>query len=337
MRNATRTTIAPTGTISILAGVSSGIEPNFMLAYTRDVKETHGDGIYKINVVNPLLVEELKTRGLYSEELISKIATNGGIQDLEEIPQEIKDVFVTSYDLTVDDHLRMQQAFQKHTDNAVSKTINLSQEATEEDISQAYIRAFEMGLKGVTIYRDKSLDSQVLNAVETKAEPSNDKTYTHTKERPDIIDGYTVKLRSGCCDMNATLGFDNQELFEVRLSNSNGGCSAMYKGLGIMASEALRLGGDPKRIAEQLNQITCPACVKNTRVHGKSCPDVLGRVIKHAVEGKESVLDFLNKKSIEKPKKEDKKLGVCGSCGEKAVISAEGCSTCLSCGMSKCG
>jgi ribonucleoside-diphosphate reductase alpha chain len=171
MRNASRTTIAPTGSIAILAGVSSGIEPNFLLAYDRTVRETHGEGSYKLRFVNPALVEVLKDRGLYSEELLDKIVANGGVLGgLEEIPEDIKYVFVTSFDITTEEHLLMQSAFQKYINNAVSKTINMPYSATPEDIGKVYIKAWELGLKGITVYRDGSLDSQVLNSTVEKKE-----------------------------------------------------------------------------------------------------------------------------------------------------------------------
>jgi ribonucleoside-diphosphate reductase alpha chain len=171
MRNASRTTIAPTGSIAILAGVSSGIEPNFLLAYDRTVRETHGEGSYKLRFVNPALVEVLKDRGLYSEELLDKIVANGGVLGgLEEIPEDIKYVFVTSFDITTEEHLLMQSAFQKYINNAVSKTINMPYSATPEDIGRVYIKAWELGLKGITVYRDGSLDSQVLNSTVEKVE-----------------------------------------------------------------------------------------------------------------------------------------------------------------------
>lgn len=171
-------TIAPTGTISILSGCSSGIEPNFLLAYWRTVRETHADGDYQIKMVNPVLEKELKRRGLYSDELIDKIIANGGtLKGMSEIPEDMRNVFIISFDVPVEEHLAMQNAFQKHCDNAVSKTINLKAQATQGDVSNAYLTAYKLGLKGVTIYRDGSLDAQVLNAVTpTPSEPQDTMT-----------------------------------------------------------------------------------------------------------------------------------------------------------------
>jgi len=158
MRNATVTTIAPTGTISIIAGCSSGVEPLFAISYIRNVM----DGTELLEV-NPLFKEVAKKRGFYSEELMMRIAMEGSIKHLEEVPTEVKAFFVTAHDITPKWHLRMQAAFQKHTDNAVSKTVNFPSNASTEDVEEVFILAYKLGCKGVTIYRDKSREEQVLN------------------------------------------------------------------------------------------------------------------------------------------------------------------------------
>lgn len=158
-RNATVTTIAPTGTISMMAGASSGIEPHFALAYFRKSM-----GQYNLPEVNTDLVKAIKhVNGLYSTELMDKIASTGSIQALELIPEKIRDVFVTAMDITPETHVAMLSAFQKYTDNAVSKTINLPAEACVEDVMKVYMMAAELKCKGITVYRDKSRGEQVLN------------------------------------------------------------------------------------------------------------------------------------------------------------------------------
>lgn len=161
-RNATVTTIAPTGTISIIANTSSGIEPLFALSFIRRVM-----GGEELIEINPVFEKMAKERGFYSEALMQKISQSGTLEDLDEVPQDIKRLFVCSHQISYDWHVRMQAAFQKHTDNAVSKTINFPNNATQEEIKQSYLMAWELGLKGITVYRDASRTSQVLNIKNT--------------------------------------------------------------------------------------------------------------------------------------------------------------------------
>jgi len=166
MRNATVTSIAPTGTISMIADTSSGIEPLFAIAYMKNVMD--GTKLYYINEV---FEHVLKVRGIYSEELMQKVIENGSVQGIEEIPKDIRDVFVISYDIPAESHLKIQAAFQKYTDLAVSKTINLPNTASVEDVKQAYLLAWKLGCKGVTVYRDGSRGEQVLNIIKKPSEP----------------------------------------------------------------------------------------------------------------------------------------------------------------------
>ena len=157
-RNATVTTIAPTGTISMMLSASGGIEPLFALAYYRKSM-----GEYNLLEVNPELTRAIKhVNGLYSTELMDRIARSGSIQGIEEIPAKIREVFVTSMDITPEQHVRMLAAFQKYTDNAVSKTINMPSSATVEDVLSVYQLASDLKCKGLTVYRDGSRDGQVL-------------------------------------------------------------------------------------------------------------------------------------------------------------------------------
>jgi len=160
LRNATRTTIAPTGTISIIAGCSSGIEPLFAISYVRKNILDSGDELIE---VNPFFEKKAKELGFYSEELMRRIAQEGTIQHFKEIPESVRKVYVTAHDITPEDHIKMQAVFQKHTDNAVSKTVNFPHDATIEDVEKVYMLAFKLGCKGVTIYRDRSRETQVLN------------------------------------------------------------------------------------------------------------------------------------------------------------------------------
>jgi len=190
MRNASLTTIAPTGTISIIASVSSGIEPLFALAYTRNIL----DGAQLVEV-NPAFEEVARKEGFYSDELMKKLAGGIRLGEIEEIPESVKKVFVTAHDIAPEWHVRMQAAFQKYVDNAVSKTVNFQEDATREDIAKVYSMAYEMGCKGITVYRDKSRDSQVLTTGTEKKTEKTEKAENgfSPRPRPKVTHGITEK------------------------------------------------------------------------------------------------------------------------------------------------
>ncbi|MBU1255953.1 ribonucleotide-diphosphate reductase subunit alpha, partial [Patescibacteria group bacterium] len=170
VRNSTTTTIAPTGTISIIAGCSSAIEPLFAISFVRK----HILGGQEMVETNFLFEEIAKERGFWSNELAKKISVKGGIQDIKEIPSDVKKVFVTSLDITPLDHIKMQAVFQKHIDNATSKTINFPFSASEEDVRKAYLLAYKLGCKGMTLYRNESRKQQVLNIQGGKSKKSKE-------------------------------------------------------------------------------------------------------------------------------------------------------------------
>ncbi|MEF9438404.1 MAG: ribonucleoside-diphosphate reductase, adenosylcobalamin-dependent, partial [Candidatus Mariimomonas ferrooxydans] len=147
LRNATTTTIAPTGTLSLIAGCSSGIEPLFAVVYKRLVLDTELDEIH------PYFLETAKKRGFYSPELIKRIGLKGSLRGFREIPRDVKRLFVTAHELSPDDHIEIQAAFQEFTDNAVSKTVNFKHRATREDVARAFLLAYEKGCKGITVFR----------------------------------------------------------------------------------------------------------------------------------------------------------------------------------------
>jgi ribonucleoside-diphosphate reductase alpha chain len=165
MRNATVTTVAPTGTISIIAGCSQGIEPLFAIAYVREVAETLGRSLVE---VNPLFERIALREGFYSNDLVREVSKRTSVQDLKEIPEDMRRLFVTAHDISAEWHVRMQAAFQRHTDNAVSKTINFPNWATPNDVEKAYILAYKLGCKGITVYRHGSREVQVLRPIESE-------------------------------------------------------------------------------------------------------------------------------------------------------------------------
>jgi ribonucleoside-diphosphate reductase alpha chain len=179
MRNATINTIAPTGSISIITGCSSGVEPLFAVSYVRRIM----DGMELIEM-NPHFERMARERGFYDENLIKKITKRGTIQHIDEIPEDIRRVFVTAHDIQPEWHVRMQAAFQRHTDNAVSKTINFPADATIDDVRKAYMLCYELGCKGITVYRDRSREKQVLNIEEmtTKSAEGSDPAFSASSE-----------------------------------------------------------------------------------------------------------------------------------------------------------
>jgi ribonucleoside-diphosphate reductase alpha chain len=169
LRNATVNTIAPTGTISIIAGCSSGIEPLFAISFVRNVLS--GTKLFEIN---PLFEEAAKKAGFYKENILDEIARKGSLQSVKGVPSELKRIFITAFDVEPLQHLNIQAAFQKYTDNAVSKTINLPESASVDDVREIYLKAHELKCKGITIYRYGSKDEQVLSfGVKEKSVPKS--------------------------------------------------------------------------------------------------------------------------------------------------------------------
>ena len=195
LRNATTTTIAPTGTISIIANASSGIEPLFAVSYIRNILDNT-----EMVEVNPLFEKIAKERGFYSAELMKSIAKRGTIQGIEGVPDDVKRIFVTAHDITPEWHVKMQAAFQKYTDNAVSKTVNFPSHATTKDVEQVFLLAYKLGCKGVTIYRDKSRGSQVLNIESIKPTPRTETTTenANTLESRCPECGGAMSFEEGC-------------------------------------------------------------------------------------------------------------------------------------------
>ncbi len=323
MRNATTTTIAPTGTISIIAGASSGIEPLFAISYIRKVL----DGSELVEA-HPQFVKEMKERGLYSSELMEEIASTGSIQGFDEIPEDIKKIYVTSMDVTPEDHIAIQAAFQEYTDNAVSKTINFPQDATVEDVKKAYMLAWKKGLKGLTIYRYGSRPVQVLNLKEKKTE-----TKAEAKEmpngkiaprpRPRRTRGITERVRTGCGNLYVTINWDDDDFCEVFAQMGKaGGCAAcQIEAETRLVSLALRSGVSPKAIIKQLSGIRCPSPSWDEGKQVLSCPDGVAKVLAEAAE-------------VEIERKEPNIMN-CPDCGATLDFE-EGCALCRSCGYSKC-
>lgn len=339
LRNGTITTIAPTGTISVICGASSGIEPVFGFAFIRNIM----DGTEMLEI-NPILKKRLEAEGIYSEELMRKIIQEGSLQHIEEIPQHIKEVFVCAHDITPGEHILTQSAFQKYTDNAVSKTVNFTKDATREEVAEVYMMAFETGCKGVTIYRDGSRDEQVLNigAVNKKKDDSTEGIKESKplapRERPDEVQGMTEKMKTGCGNLYVTVSYDDQGLCEVFTNTGKaGGCPCQSEATSRLISIALRCGLPVETITEQLRGIRCPSTIKRTDANCLSCPDAIARVIRKQQERGARLINagLPVIDPVEVPEEEPE--NICPTCGSKAFFFAEGCRICIDCGYSKCG
>ena len=250
VRNATLTTIAPTGTISIIAGCSSGVEPIFALALIRNVMDNT-----ELPEAHPALERVLRERGLYTEGLMKEVAAVGGLHDLD-VPDDLKKVFVTAHDVTPDWHIRMQAAYQDHVDNAVSKTVNFPKEATPADVDHVYRLAYELGVKGVTIYRDGSRQDQVLNIGEVKRLGSNGSGSARLEGCPQEVDSLPVRLDrspilrgetrekvTGCGSLYVTVNEDDAGPREVfaNMGKAGGCASASTEAVGRLISTGVPL------------------------------------------------------------------------------------------------
>lgn len=415
LRNATITTIAPTGTISIISGSSSGVEPLFAVNYYRQVLDNT-----KLIEMHPCFVKRAKEEGFYSEELMRKVAESGSIQHLTEIPEHIKRVFRVAHDISPEFHVKMQAAFQKYTDNAVSKTINFSHEATKEDVKTAYLLAYKLGCKGITIYRDRSRDKQVLNIAGSGSglELTKIKAYFDNKEmgplqnlleeskvpgentfslrdennreipvadmiksgvdingllcnylpdyihnqllekldskalprkRPQVIQGQTIKMKTGCGNMFVTINKDQDgKAFEVFCTmGKSGACAAsMNETIGRLVSLALRSNIPAEEVYQQLLGIRCHRAEGRGTSRVFSCADAIAKSLKQILD-----LDVANgalpQEEYFVPGKTDvtedsafafklMKMGACPGCGGSNIVYNSGCATCYDCGYSDC-
>jgi ribonucleoside-diphosphate reductase alpha chain len=330
LRNCNLTTVAPTGTISIFAGCSGGIEPLFAVAFMRNQAGS------LMPDVNPDFVRMAQEQGWYSDDLMARIATEGHIH-FDEVPEEVRRVFRTAHDITPEWHVRMQAAFQEHCDSAISKTTNFSREATEADVRKIYELAFELGCKGVTVYRDGSREGQVLSTGKTaqattapdrsaevaeleqqvadareeahnlrvemqrlKADllerDANAGAARNKRQRPQALRGYTMKMMSPLGDLYVTINEDDQgRPFEVfcTLGKAGGAAMADAEAIGRLVSLALRSGIPIGRVKDQLRGISCDRAVGVGPNKVLSVPDAVGQAVERYLEEKEGIQEAL--------------------------------------------
>jgi ribonucleoside-diphosphate reductase alpha chain len=331
MRNATCTTIAPTGTLSIIANCSSGVEPLFAISYVRTVMEGT-----KLIEVNPLFEEVAKERGFWSEELMELIAERGSLHGFEEIPDDVKRIFVTAHDISPVEHISMQAAFQRHVDNAVSKTVNFANNAKPKDVEDVYMLAYRMGCKGVTAYRDGSREEQVLQAGKVEEKAGETSTKILPKNRPDSIKGATRLVRTGCGNIYVTINEDKKgDLFELFTSMGKaGGCAASQsEAIGRLISLAFRSNIDPGEVVHQLKGVSCHQPTWQSGGKILSCADAIAKCIERYLWQEEGTG---GNGGPEKPMDELLLIGACPECGG-TVEHEGGCAVCHNCGFTKCG
>ncbi|MGM0421101.1 MAG: vitamin B12-dependent ribonucleotide reductase [Bacillota bacterium] len=353
-RNATTTTIAPTGSISIIANTSSGIEPLFALAYERHVIDE------TLVELHPLFARMAEAKDIMTDYLKEKLADQSSIQALTEIPGDMRDLFVTSHDISPEWHVKTQAAFQKSVDNAVSKTINFRNEATLDDVREAYELAYESSCKGITIYRDGSRSEQVLTTKSSHGETAGGKeTNRGKRSRPKVTVGTTEKTLIGCGKLYITINSDEEGICELfTTTGKGGGCHAQSEAISRLTSLALRSGMPVEEIVDQLKGIRCEAAMIRSEVKNLSCPDAIGRALAASLENdhicpegqanfnSEAVKEkaaqatrgMPNEKSTEtNPGGTETEVNrTCPECGSK-LANDGGCVVCKSCGWSRCG
>jgi len=348
IRNACVTTVAPTGTLSMIADTSGGCEPEFSLIWYKNVM-----GGEHLPYTLDYFVHVAKSEGFWSDNLIEKIIANhGSVRGLSQIPEKWQAIFATAHDVSPEWHVRMQAAFQEFTDSAVSKTINLPQNATVEDVKRAYILAYKLGCKGITVYRDGSRSEQVMNVGNSKEMKGNrveegeeesksgklgsaemGHTIIQPRPRPKITTGITNKMKTSCGDLYVTINEDEKgSPFEVFCNMGKaGGCEgSQNEAIGRLISLAFRSGIAPESVIRQLIGIRCnkPYGLGRNTIH--SCADAIAN----------SLFEYLARKSQDGGRafnvEYDRRIGAaCPDCGCEMEFS-EGCEKCRFCGHSKC-
>ena len=327
LRNASRTTIAPTGSLSIIANCSSGIEPIFALSYIRHILD--GEEFVEIN---PYFEQVARSRGFFSAELMRELAEGKRIKDVANIPEDIKDIFVSAYDISPEWHVRIQAAFQKYTNSAVSKTVNFPMEATPEDIAKVYMLAYHEKLKGITIYRDRSRDKQVLTVGKETEEKEEVRKKLSPRKRPKVTRGITERVSTGCGSLYVTVNFDEHGIAEVftTLGKSGGCAAAQLEAISRLISSSIRSGIELDSIVKHLRGIRCPSIAWEQGHAILSCADAIASVLHKYVKDEEDTAV----KAVAEGSRND--IGQCPDCGGN-LIHQEGCNICLSCGFTKCG
>jgi ribonucleoside-diphosphate reductase alpha chain len=321
IRNSACTTIAPTGSISIVAKCSSGIEPIFSLAYRRRAL----DGA-QFTQLHPLLKRLGTEQGWMNEKIKTMLLSGTNVMEIPGIPERLAGVLVTAHEIDPEWHLRIQAAFQANIDNAVSKTVNLPTSATVDDIETIFELAYDLGCKGVTVYRDNSRQNQVLSRAKKSAQ-LNEKSL-NPRQRSRVTTGKTSKFRMGCGTLFVTVNKDDEGICEVFANlGKAGGCPSQSEATCRAVSAALRSGVDPKVMIDQLSGIRCLSTAvahkTNKGVDVRSCPDAIAQALEEALGLSDT---SQNHSFVQK----------CPDCGQRLRFES-GCEVCRNCGFSSCG
>jgi ribonucleoside-diphosphate reductase alpha chain len=342
LRNSTVSTIAPTGTISMIAGCSSGIEPIFALAFEHRVKQPDGSERV-LPFVNEVFERLAREQGWYSDALMQEVLRRGSLDAIPGVPAGAQRVFKTSHEIPFEWHVRHQAAFQKYTDNGVSKTINLPNAATEEDVAEAYRLAWKLGCLGITVFRDGCKGEQVLNVgvgPKARREEAPAAGRAVIKPRPHSLAGTTYRMATPIGTAFITVNDTSDgEPFEVFVQVGKGGSDTMAvaEALGRLVSLTLRLPSPltaRRRVEEVINQLSRIGGGQPTGFGpGKvlSLPDALARVL----------AEHLGQAASTEGEGDDgagaHRVGdLCKECGQATFIYEEGCKKCLSCGYNEC-
>jgi ribonucleoside-diphosphate reductase alpha chain len=351
LRNSTVTTVAPTGTISIIAGCSSGIEPLFAVAFRHIVGDRH------LTFANPQFERVARSRGFYNEALMAKVAAQGTVQGLPEVPTDVQRVFVTAHQIAPEWHVRMQAAFQRHLDNGCSKTINLPQSATVEDVGKAYLLAYELGCLGITVFRDGCKTDQVLHigtasdaaataqppqvqASPEQTQPATpERTRQVVKPRPRKVQGVTYRVATPLGTAFITVNVNgNDEPFEVfaNVGKAGSDTASVSEAMGRLVSLVLRLPSPltpTERLREVVGQLKGIGGGRHLgygRARIRSLPDAVAQVLAEHLG-----LAELEEAAAGQPMHET--VGdLCPDCGQATLVFEEGCQKCYSCGYTEC-
>src|SRR5437879_4004385 len=339
LRNSTVTTIAPTGTISMIAGCSSGIEPIFALAFEHRVRQPDGERV--LTFVNETFERIAKERGFYSDALMREIAKRGSLDGIPGVPEDAARIFKTSHEINHEWHVRHQAAFQRYTDNGVSKTINLPNSASEEDVARAYLLAWELGCLGITVFRDGCKGEQVLNVGIGTKENVPSAAPAVIRPRPRSLNGTTYRTDTPIGTAWITVTETAQkEPFEVFVQVGKGGSDTMAvaEALGRLISLVLRLPSPftaQRRLEEVISQLSRIGGGQPTGFGPAkilSLPDALARTLAEHIGQVKPPAELPVARGDGR-----KQLGhLCKECGQATFIYEEGCKKCLSCGFNEC-